>query len=173
VLKLAESYGCPVITSLLPYLLWIFAGVDDVCKCSIISKWFKPAVWQQAKDACWDPQEKCVKNTSNMMLTLALDKYNVLYWEQDDNVPNHQNDKRCKLRRSHLTTLYLPSRQQWAQRNQQNLCSTTTGSTSPNDGKKSASNSAIIMSHRITLSQLMEQVSEIKHSHKTILVAQE
>jgi len=46
---------------------------------------------------------------------------------------------------------------------------TTTNSTSPNDGKKCLSDLATVMSQRTTLSQLMEQVSEIKQSHKTML----
>jgi len=85
VLKSAESYRCAMIVSLLPYLLWNFAGVIDTCKHLMISKWFKPTAHQQAKDAFWDPQEECIKNTSDLMLTLALDDDDALYWEQEEN----------------------------------------------------------------------------------------
>jgi len=72
VLKSAESYGLAMIAGLLPYLLWKFAGDIDMRKCSIISQWFKPVVQQHAEDAYWDPQEECVKNTGNLMLSSAF-----------------------------------------------------------------------------------------------------
>jgi len=88
VLKLLEVYGRAMIAGLLPYLLWKFVGDTDTHKRSIISQWFIPAVQQQAEDAYWDPQEECVKNMSNLMLSLAFaTKDNALYWEQDKETP--------------------------------------------------------------------------------------
>ncbi len=76
-----------MIAGLLPYLLWKFAGDTETCKWSIISQWFKPAARLHAKDAYWDPQEECIKNTSDLMLSLALADNDDLYWEQEDNTP--------------------------------------------------------------------------------------
>jgi len=87
VLKSAESYGRAMIAGLLPYLLWKFAGDTETHKWSIISQWFKPAARLRAEDAYWDPQEECVKNTSDLMLSLAMADDDDLYWEQEDNTP--------------------------------------------------------------------------------------
>ncbi len=96
VLKSVESYGRAMITGLLPYLLWKFEGPIDTWKHSIISQWFVPATQQWAEDAYWDPQEECVKNTSNLMLSSAFTaKDDALYWEQKDDTP--KSPKRQKV----------------------------------------------------------------------------
>jgi len=87
VLKSAESYGRAMIAGLLPYLLWKFAGPIDTQKHSIISQWFVPATQQWAEDAYWDPQEECVKNMSDLMLSSTMADDDNLYWEQEDNTP--------------------------------------------------------------------------------------
>jgi len=98
VLKSAESYGRVMITGLLLYLLWKFAGNTNTRKCSIISQWFKLAVWQCTKDAYWDPQEECMKNTSDLMLSSAFAADDdTLYWEQEEVIPKSPKQQKVQV----------------------------------------------------------------------------
>jgi len=96
-----------MIVGLLPYLLWKFVGETDMQKWSIISQWFKPAVQQQAEDAYCNPQEECIKNTRDLMLTLAFAAADALYWEQEDLVPKPPKQQKVQINKESLNNSVL------------------------------------------------------------------
>jgi len=106
ILKSAESYGRAMIAGLLPYLLWKFAGDTDTRKHSIISQWFVLATRQCAEDAYWDPEEECVKNTSDLMLSSAFTANNdALYWEQEEETPKSPKHQKVQVEEESLNDL--------------------------------------------------------------------
>jgi len=68
-----------MIAGMLPYLQWKF-GADDLKK-GKIANWFKPAARAWVVDAYLDATKECIKNTSNKMLSVAMDDKDDLYWE--------------------------------------------------------------------------------------------
>jgi len=105
VLKLAELYGRAMIAGLLMDLLWKFSGDIDTHKHSIISQWFILAAQQHAEDAYWDPQEECVKNMSDLMLSLAFAAKYALYWEQDKDTPKSPKQQKVQVEEESLNNL--------------------------------------------------------------------
>jgi len=154
-----------MITRLLPYLLWKFVDDRDTHKCSIISSWFKSAACQHAEDAYWDPQEECIKNTSNLMLALAIVNDDGLYWELEDSTPKSPKWQKVQVEEEYLndsvSTIKTAVSWPW------NLPLITTHWHLTTTKNNSGNNTVTLQG--TTLSQSTKQVLEIKQLHKSIL----
>ena len=169
VLKSAESYGRAMIAGLLPYLLWKFAGSDSRKK-SIISQWFVPAARQRAEDAYWDPDDECVKNTSDLMLSSALAADDdALYWEQEDDAPKSPKRQKVHVEEESLNDSVSTIKTAVSTRKPKPAIKNNSTTSVASTENKPASAANTVTSQGTTLSQLTEQVSEIKQSHKTMI----
>jgi len=170
VLKSAESYRWAMIAGLLPYLLWKFAGDTDTCKCSIISQWFKPVARQHAEDAYWDPQEECVKNTSNLMLSSALvADDNALYWESEESAPKSPKRQKVQVEEESLNNSVSTIQTAVSTRKPKPALKNSSNQSQVTSESKPTSGTNTVTSQGTTLSQLTEQVSEIKQSNKLMI----
>jgi len=169
VLKSVELQARAMISGMLPYLQWKFGS--NKTKKTNIAKWFKPEAKARAVDAYWDPKDKCIKNTSNLMLAEALAEDNELYWVAEK--PAQEEPASLK--------------QKWVQLEEESLDNTVstiksglstkktcksalkTSSTNDKSEKTNQKDMATITSQSTSISQLTEQVNEIKQSHKTFL----
>jgi len=158
-----------MIVGLLPYLLWKFAGNDDMCKRSIISHWFKPEACLWAEDAYWDPQEECIKNTSDLMLSSALAEDDALYWEAEETTPKSPKCQKVQVEEESLNDSVSTIKTAVSTKKLPQSALKNSNSSSQADGKKSAMDSAMVTSNAMTLSQLTQQVSKIKQSHQAML----
>jgi len=83
VLKAAKSFAHAMILALLPFLQWKYLMLDSDYAKQAITKWFNPAAQSWVVDVYWDPNNKCIKNTSDKMLDLANTDTDNLYWAMD------------------------------------------------------------------------------------------
>jgi len=170
VLKSVELYGRAMIAGLLPYLLWKFAGPTNTRKHSIISQWFVSAVREWAEDAYWDPQEECVKNMSNLMLSLAFTaEDDALYWEQDKATPKSPKRQKVHVEEESLNDSVSTIKTVVSTHKPKSTFKTQPSQTTGSSENKPSSAANMVASHGTMLSQLTEQVSEIKQSHKMMI----
>jgi len=79
-IKSSQIIAHAMILALLPFFQWKYLMLDSEYAKQAITKWFKPAGQSWVVDAYWDPNNKCIKNTSDKMLkVMNLNTHN-LYW---------------------------------------------------------------------------------------------
>jgi len=169
VLKSAESYAHAMISALLPYLQWKVCRVKGDQAGPIISKLFKPEARARAVDAYWDPWEECVKNTSDRMIDLSTTDPDDLYWATETSTPSPKR-KRVQANEESLddststvkTAISRKSKLKPALKN-----SSSTETTNTNTVKES--DATTVVSQNSAISQLTEQVSQIKMENKQLL----
>jgi len=170
VLKSAESYARAMIAGMLPYLQWKFGAYDN--KKNYIAKWFQPTARARAANAYWDPMEECVKNTSNQILGEAIAEDDDLYWAAKKPVPEPTSPKRKRVQveEESLDDTVSTIKSGLSTKKTRKSAKKPTGSS---DGKQNSSNqqdSQTITSQATSISQLTEQVNEIKQTNKIFLV---
>jgi len=168
VLKSAEPQARAMIARMLPYLQWKF-GMDEKKK-SQIAKWFKPAARARAVDAYWDPTDECVKNTSDTMLTVAMADDDDLYWASEKPPPDPASPKRkrVQLEEESLEDTVSTIKSGLSTKKTRKSALKTS---ERNDDKTTHSqkDSPTVNSQATSISQLTEQVNEIKQTNKTFL----
>jgi len=166
VLKSAESYAHAMISALLPYLQWKVCQVKSEQAGPIISKWFKPEARARAVDAYWDPHEECVKN----MIDLSTTDTNDLYWATETSIPapkwkrvqadDESLDDSTSTVKTAITTKSKALKPVLKNNNQNNNAATR---------NNKESDATTIASQSSAISQLTEQVSQIKMENKQLL----
>jgi len=169
VLKSAESYARAMIAGMLPYLQWKF-GPDDKKK-NYIAKWFQPTARARAIDAYWDPVEECVKNTSDKMLGEAIADDDNLYWEAEKPAPapTSPKRKRVQVEEESLDDTVSTIKSGLSTKKTRKSAMKSTGTS---DGKQNNTNqqdAQTVNSQATSISQLTEQVNEIKQTNKTFI----
>jgi len=154
---------------MLPYLQWKFGSTET--KKTNIAKWFKQDARARAVNAYWDPKDECVKNTSNLMLSEALAEDDDLYWAAEKPAPEEPASpkrKQVQLEEESLddTVSMIKSGLSTKKTHKSAL---KTSSTTDKSEKTNQKDTATIMSQSTLISQLTEQVNEIKQTNKTFL----
>jgi len=170
VLKSADSYAHAMISTLLPYLQWKVCKAKSDQAGPIISKWFKPEAQARAVDVYWDPREECVKNASNRMINLSTMDTDNLYWATETSTlaPKRKRvqaddeslDDSTSTIKTAITTKSKVLKS--ALKTTNHTDTTTTHNIKESDATTIASQSSVI-------SQLTEQVSQIKMENKQLL----
>jgi len=162
VLKLAKSYTHAMISALLLYLQWKFATKEGVYALQTIVKWFKPAVLSRAANTYWDPRDECVKNTSDKLLDIMNTDMDDLYWVVDQVPPSPK--RTCtqvedeSMNDSVLMVKMVVTQKHQPQKSALKQMANTAGAEST-----ICSNAThMVVSQASAISQLMEQVSQIK-----------
>jgi len=167
-LKSAESQARAMIAGMLPYLQWKF-GSDEKKK-SQIAKWFKPATRVRTVDAYWDPKDECVKNTSDTMLSVVMAEDNDLYWAAEKPPPDPASPKRkrVQLEEESLDDTVSTIKSGLSTKKTRKSALKTSYQ---NEGKTTHSqkDSPMVTSQATSISQLTEQVNEIKQTNQTFL----
>jgi len=169
VLKSAESHARAMIAGMLPYLQWKFAPDDS--KKGHIAKWFTPTARARALDAYWDPVEECVKNTSNKMLGVAMADDDDLYWEAEKPAPDPASPKRKRVQveEESLDDTVSTIKSGLSTKKTRQTTSKTSGTSSDQQENRTKKDSPTIASQATSISQLTEQVNEIKQTNKTFI----
>jgi len=85
--QVSKSQAHTMIAAMLPYLLWHHVKGKQGPKALVLKKWFNPVAQHQAEDAFWCPNDECIKNQSDLMLVVALEDDDTLYWEEEATKP--------------------------------------------------------------------------------------
>jgi len=172
VLKSVESYAHAMISALLPLLQWNFTKERGDQVASLITKWFTPTAQAQVADAYWDPWDECVKNTSDKMLELATVDNNNLYWEAEA-IPQPAKQKwtqidKESLNDSVLTVKTAVTQKKTAEKSTLKAQTQMAMMTGTNT-QGGTTNANAVMSQTSVISQLTEQVSQIKMENKEMM----
>jgi len=155
----------------LPYLQWKINKTKGDQAGPIIAKWFKPKACTQALDAYWDPQDECVKNVSDRMLELGNNDTNDLYWATDIVAPT----PKCKWVQVDKESLDdLVSTVKMAASHKQKALKPVLKNSSPHTTMDALHTTGdvdmtTVVSQNSVISQLTEQVSQIKMESKQLL----
>jgi len=170
VLKSAESYAHAMISALLPYLQWKVCKEKSDQVGPIISKWFKLEAQARAVDAYWDPRKECVKNASDRMIDLSNTDTDDLYWATETPAPAPKRkwvqaddellDDLTSTVKTAITTKSKALK---------SALKTTTTTDTTNSNNIKESDATTIASQSLAISQLTEQVSQIKMENKQLL----
>jgi len=170
ILKSAESYAHAMISALLPYLQWKVCKTKSDQAGPIISKWFKPEACTRAVDAYWDPQDECVKNASDRMIDLSNTDTDDLYWVTETPAPTPKR-KRVQADEESLDDLTSMVKMAITTKLKalKSVLKNTSATDTPNSTHQKESDATTIASRTSAISQLTEQVSQIKMENKQLL----